>query len=71
MGLPVISGITLIKFLSKRGFKTQRQRGSHVIMKHSDGRRTTVPLHSELDRGTLRAILNQINEYQQFISATK
>ena len=25
MGLPVISGITLIKFLSKRGFKTQRQ----------------------------------------------
>ena len=67
MFLPVISGGELIKFLFKRGFSKQRQKGSHVIVKHSDGRRTTVPLHSELDRGTLKAILNQVNELEYFI----
>ena len=67
MSLPVISGGKLIRFLSKQGFKVQRQKGSHVIVRHSDGRQTTVPLHNELDRGTLKAILVNVDELECFI----
>ncbi|MEM3588217.1 MAG: type II toxin-antitoxin system HicA family toxin [Candidatus Jordarchaeaceae archaeon] len=55
--LPVISGLDLIKYLRKKGFIPTRQRGSHVVLKSSGGRRVTIPLHDELDRGTLLAIL--------------
>lgn len=65
--LPVISGLELIKYLSKNGFETKRQKGSHAFVVHSDGRRTTIPLHPELDRGTLRGILIQVNLLEQFI----
>ncbi len=56
--LPVISGKELIKYLAKKGFKVRRQRGSHIVMKLSE-RRVTIPLHKELDRGTLLAILEE------------
>jgi len=55
--LPIISGYELIKFLRRKGLVSIRQRGSHVLLKSSDGRRVIVPLHEELDRGTLLAIL--------------
>ncbi len=56
--LPAISGKDLIKILTKRfGFRVLRQRGSHVTLTN-DVSFITVPLHAELDRGTLRAILN-------------
>ena len=56
--LPVVSGRELIKILTKRfGFRVLRQRGSHVTLTN-DVSFITVPLHRELDRGTLRAILN-------------
>jgi len=58
--LPVISGADLIKYLRRKGFVASRQRGSHVLLKSSDGRRVTVPLHKELDRGLLLAILGEI-----------
>jgi len=35
-----------------------RQKGSHVSLRKGD-RRTVVPLHDELAKGTLRDILNQ------------
>lgn len=43
-------------------FKEIRQKGSHVYMLHSDGRATTVPVHSGIDigRGLLKRILNEI-----------
>ncbi|NWG09146.1 MAG: type II toxin-antitoxin system HicA family toxin [Nitrososphaerales archaeon] len=56
--LPVISGAELMKYLIKKGFVPARQRGSHVVLKSGD-RRVTVPLHDELDRGTLMAILEE------------
>jgi predicted RNA binding protein YcfA (HicA-like mRNA interferase family) len=32
--------------------------GSHLVLKHSDGRRTTVPVHSkDIPKGTLLAII--------------
>lgn len=58
--LPVISGSELIKYLHRKGFLPARQKANHVFLKRSsDGRRVTVPLHDELDRGTLLAILEQ------------
>ena len=55
--LPRISGFELIKILSKRfGFRVLRQRGSHVTITNDD-KFITIPLHKELDIGTLKAIL--------------
>lgn len=62
MKLPVLSGKEIIKFLSKSGFTVLDQKGSHVILfGEHDGikRKPVVPLHSELDKGTLLSILKQ------------
>ena len=61
--LPVISGKELIKALQKRGFKITRQKGSHILLKHSDGRVTVVPVHKghDIDRSLLQKILRDIN----------
>lgn len=57
--LPILSGTTVIKALEKIGFQAVRQKGSHIYLKHPDGRATVVPVHkgSDLDRGLLRKIL--------------
>jgi predicted RNA binding protein YcfA (HicA-like mRNA interferase family) len=56
--LPVVSGRELIKILTKHfGFRVLRQRGSHVTLTN-DISFITVPIHPELDPGTLKAILN-------------
>ena len=41
------------------GFTVERTRGSHLFLKHADGRATAVPVHSgeTLGPGLLRAIL--------------
>ena len=58
--LPAISGGECIKALSKAGFVIYRQRGSHVtLVRQNPPAQTTIPLHKELDRGTLRAIIRQ------------
>ena len=62
MKLPRLSGKKLIKILSDVGFQPVRQKGSHVIMiKEIDGNKfhTVVPLHDEIDRGTLLEIIRQ------------
>ena len=48
----------IVKALAKIGFKSIRQHGSHLVMKHPDGRITVVPFHKgeELGRGILRKI---------------
>jgi len=35
----------------KLGFAKTRQRGSHARWKHTDGRATTIPVHSSVDVG--------------------
>ncbi len=59
--LPVISGNELIKILKQIGFEQRRQKGSHVILVKEDKIRkvTVVPLHKEIDRGTLIEIIRQ------------
>lgn len=56
--LRVFSGAELCDLLIKQGFERVRQRGNHVIMRRGD-RSFPVPLHRQLDRGTLRGIIRQ------------
>ncbi len=60
--LPRLSGHELIKILTQFGFKKIRQKGSHVILT-KDTRHgkigCVVPLHDEIETGTLLAILRQ------------
>ena len=56
--LPVISGEQLIKILVKKGFSVKRQACSHVVLQKGDIV-FSVPLHEELKKGTLKAILSQ------------
>ena len=56
--LPSVSGRECIRTLEKIGFYFKRQEGSHVILRRDDPfAQVSVPLHKELDRGTLRAIV--------------
>lgn len=60
--LPRVAGKEVVRALQKAGFSVDRTRGSHVFLKHSDGRATAVPLHSgeTLGPGLLRAILRDV-----------
>jgi predicted RNA binding protein YcfA (HicA-like mRNA interferase family) len=51
-----------IKVLEESGFSFARQKGSHIILQHSDGRSVVIPDHQgeELGRGILRAIIRQV-----------
>ena len=57
--LPVLSARELIRMLEQVGFQVVRQRGSHVRLRHEDGRVLTVPVHrgQDISRGLLRKIL--------------
>ena len=60
--LPVLSGREVIRILSKIGFAEKRQKGSHVILiKETEGlkKALVVPLHKEIDPGTLLEIIRQ------------
>jgi len=41
----------VIKALSNLGFIIARKHGSHVVMKHADGRITVIPVHPREDIG--------------------
>jgi predicted RNA binding protein YcfA (HicA-like mRNA interferase family) len=58
MSLKPQSPTKVIKALSKLGFKIVRKHGSHVVLKHPDGRLTVVPVHPGEDIGT--GLLNKI-----------
>ena len=49
----------VLRALKRAGFEKTRQRGSHVRLRHPDGRVVTVPIHpgKEIGRGLLRKIL--------------
>jgi len=46
--------------LQRAGFVVRRQSGSHVVLRHPDGRQTYVAMHtSDVPTGTFRSILKQ------------
>jgi len=56
--LRVFSGAELCALLAEQDFVQVRQRGSHVIMKRGTVS-FPVPLHRQVDRGTLSGIIRQ------------
>jgi len=67
--LPVISGEKMVKILARQGFEIRRQTSSHIVVQ-KEWRVFSVPLHNELKKGTLLAILKQagitVEEFKQF-----
>lgn len=47
--LPVLKPREVVQILERLGFVEARQRGSHKQFRHTDGRATTVPFHSNRD----------------------
>ena len=59
MSLRPLPAKKIVKILNRIGFETIRQRGSHLILKHPDGRITVVPVHpgEQIGRGLLSKII--------------
>ena len=55
--LPVLSGREVVKALSRIGYYVRDQKGSHVHLRHPERPPLTIPMHQEVARGTLRAII--------------
>ena len=56
--LPQVSGAETVRALEELGFEKLRQKGSHVVMRRNVAG-CVVPLHREIKKGTLAAILKQ------------
>jgi len=72
--LPIVKANKLVRTLLKLGFYKHHQTGSHLQLKHPDGRRTTIPYHAakEIRRGTLKSILDDVNlSVEEFTKALK
>jgi len=50
----------VIKALEKIGFQQIRQKGSHLFMRHPDGRTTIITVHhgEKIGKGMIRKIIN-------------
>ena len=49
--LPQLTASELAKFLRAQGFVEQNQEGSHLRLRHPDGRAVTLPYHGGRDLG--------------------
>jgi len=55
-----VSGLELVKFLSRKGFQVYARKGSHVKMVSIPrNAKTIIPMHKKISKGTLNAILKQ------------
>ena len=60
--LPLVSGREAVNALQRLGFVLLRQRGSHAVLRRDTpegARGCVVPMHPEIQPGTLRGILKQ------------
>lgn len=62
-----LSGKDVVTILARFGFSIYSQKGSHAklrrILETGEKQTLTIPIHEELDIGTLRAIVNQATRY--------
>ena len=67
--LPQISGKDCIKALEQAGFFVKRKKGSHIILCRDETfAEVVIPNHKTLDKGTLRAIIRQVDlDVDEFI----
>jgi mRNA interferase HicA len=56
----VVKRRDLIRHLEGHGCRLARQGASHEIWISAEGRRSTVPRHREIPRGTVNAICRQL-----------
>ncbi len=65
--LKILSGKEIVKIFENFGFEVAKQKGSHLklgrITKDKTKQTLTIPLHSELDKGTIKAIYRQAFKY--------
>ena len=60
--LPLVSGREAVNALQRLGFVLLRQRGSHAVLRRDTpegARGCVVPMHPEIQPGTLRGLLKQ------------
>ncbi|MBI4355815.1 MAG: type II toxin-antitoxin system HicA family toxin [Candidatus Omnitrophica bacterium] len=60
--LPILKPRELVRLLQRLGFEPLRQKGSHLYLRHPDGRATVIPMHrgEDMPPGLLRSILHDI-----------
>lgn len=44
--LPHLTPREVVRLVENRGFSFDRQKGSHAVYRHPDGRRVTIPMHA-------------------------
>jgi len=72
MKLPLLSGRQVLAALTRLGFVEMHRKGSHVKMKHKDGRVIVFPFHDEVDRYTLKGALRDADiEVTDFLKELK
>ena len=70
-----VTGKEVIAALQRAGFEVTRTRGSHLFLRHSDGRVTTVPVHAgeTIGPGLLSKILRDAkvsrSEFEQLLKS--
>ena len=59
---PAVTGRQLLVALQRMGFALIRVRGSHHFLRHNDGRKTVIPVHSGemIGPGLLSSVLRQV-----------
>ncbi|MBI2147808.1 type II toxin-antitoxin system HicA family toxin [Candidatus Woesearchaeota archaeon] len=59
--LPTLTGKELARIVEKFGFVYDHTTGSHMVYKHQDGRKTTIPYHAgeEIGPGLLNKIIKK------------
>lgn len=72
MKIPLLSGKQVVAALSRLGFVEVHRKGSHVKMKHADGRVMIFPYHDEVDRYTLKGALRDADvDLEAFLKESK
>ena len=72
MKLPLLSGKQVLAALARLGFVEIHRKGSHLKMKHPDGRIVVFPFHDEVDRYPLRGALRDADiDLSAFVRAIK
>lgn len=72
MKFPILSGKQVLAALKRLDFVEVHRKGSHVKMKHSDGRVLVFPFHDEVDRYTLKGALHDAEiDVAEFLNAIR
>ena len=72
MKLPLLSGRQVLSTLKRLGFIELHRRGSHIKMKHPNGKKIVFPYHDEIDRYTLKGTLKDAEvDIDEFIKNIK